>query len=69
MSKLYTLNCKDVGVDCEFVAQGATIEEVVEQCADHGRSQHKMVAFEPGFYIKMRRCIVVVEQTTSETSS
>jgi predicted small metal-binding protein len=59
------INCKDVGVDCEFAAQGATIEEVIEQCADHGRTMHGMHSFDQRFYAKVRACIHVVEADTA----
>jgi predicted small metal-binding protein len=37
------LRCRDVGVDCDFVARGATVDEVMAKaeehaCADHGFS-------------------------------
>ena len=62
MTKVYMLNCRDVGIECEFVARGVTIEEVVEQCADHGRVEHKMSAFGREFFVKMRRCVQAVEE-------
>ncbi|HWC31125.1 MAG TPA: DUF1059 domain-containing protein [Dehalococcoidia bacterium] len=61
VAKVYMINCRDVGVDCEFVAQAANIEHVIELCADHGREQHGMRSFDPGFYAKMRACIHVEE--------
>jgi len=40
MSKVVT--CRDVGVDCDFVARGETEQDVLEQCAEHGRKEHGM---------------------------
>ena len=34
------LRCKDVGVDCDFVARGATAEEVMEKAKEHACSDH-----------------------------
>jgi predicted small metal-binding protein len=40
MAKVVT--CRDVGVDCDFVARGATEQDILEQCAEHGRKEHGM---------------------------
>jgi len=34
------LKCKDVGVDCDFVASGKTDEEVLKKAAEHARKDH-----------------------------
>jgi predicted small metal-binding protein len=34
------LRCRDVGVDCDFVARGGTVEEVMEKAKDHACSDH-----------------------------
>jgi predicted small metal-binding protein len=34
------LKCKDVGVDCDFVASGKTEEEVLKKTAEHARKVH-----------------------------
>ena len=36
------LRCRDVGVDCDFVARGATEEEIMAQAAAHARADHGM---------------------------
>jgi predicted small metal-binding protein len=69
MTKLYLLDCRDVGVDCDFTAQGASIEEVIEQCAAHGHAEHDMQAFGPAFFAKMRGCVHVVDQEAPETGT
>jgi predicted small metal-binding protein len=38
MAKL--LKCKDIGVDCDFVARGKTEEEVLKKAAEHARKEH-----------------------------
>ena len=35
-----TLKCKDVGVDCDFVASGKSEEEVMKKAAEHARKDH-----------------------------
>jgi predicted small metal-binding protein len=32
--------CKDLGIDCNFVATGATKEEVMKKAMDHGNVVH-----------------------------
>jgi predicted small metal-binding protein len=34
------LSCKDVGVDCDFRAQGRTAGEVLRRAAEHARKDH-----------------------------
>jgi predicted small metal-binding protein len=34
------LKCKDVGVDCDFVASGKTEEVVLKKAAEHARKVH-----------------------------
>lgn len=36
------LRCKDVGVDCDFVASGKTEEEVLKKAAEHARKDHNI---------------------------
>jgi len=37
-----TVNCRDVGMDCDFVAKADTEAELLAQCADHARTDHNM---------------------------
>ena len=39
------LCCRDAGADCDFTAHAKTVEEVIEQCADHARKEHGLTAF------------------------
>jgi predicted small metal-binding protein len=32
--------CKDIGVDCKFVAKGKTIDGVLKKAAEHAREHH-----------------------------
>ncbi|HET6514684.1 MAG TPA: DUF1059 domain-containing protein [Thermodesulfovibrionales bacterium] len=35
-----TLLCKDVGVNCDFVARGRTDAEVLNKASEHARKDH-----------------------------
>lgn len=35
-----TLACKDLGIECDFVAKGETIHEVMEHMVDHIEDNH-----------------------------
>jgi predicted small metal-binding protein len=61
MPKVYVINCRDVGVNCDFETRGATIEEVMRHCAEHATQNHGMKAFGPELYAKMRACLRVEE--------
>lgn len=37
-----SLSCKDAGVNCNFVAQGNTDEEILKKIAEHGKKVHGM---------------------------
>ena len=45
MSKI--LRCRDIGVDCDFEARGATEEEILQQCSEHGRTAHGIQELTP----------------------
>lgn len=36
------LRCKDVGMDCAFVARAETEEELLKKAAQHAREEHNM---------------------------
>jgi predicted small metal-binding protein len=62
MAKVYVINCRDAGVDCDFEARGSNLEEVMEKCAQHGIQEHGMKGFGPDLYTKMRRCVRTLEE-------
>ena len=35
-----TLNCRDVGVDCDASFTGETEDEIMAQAAEHARTEH-----------------------------
>jgi predicted small metal-binding protein len=41
------LRCRDVGVDCDFEARGATEEEILQKCSEHGRTAHGIQELTP----------------------
>ena len=36
------VKCRDVGVDCDFVARGQNAQEVMKKCVEHARQEHGM---------------------------
>jgi predicted small metal-binding protein len=36
----FTFACKDAGVDCAYVAQGETMDEVMAEAAEHAKAVH-----------------------------
>ncbi len=37
-----TLRCRDVGMDCDFVARGNTEDEILKKAAEHAKAAHNM---------------------------
>jgi predicted small metal-binding protein len=57
MSKYY-IDCREVGwQDCGFSTEADTIEQVVEQLADHIRIHYNLKGFGHELYSKMRQHI------------
>ena len=52
-----TVTCRDVGVDCDFVATGETEQEILQQCAEHARTAHGMTELSPDLATKVRGAI------------
>jgi predicted small metal-binding protein len=52
MSKF--VSCRNVGVDCDFVARGESEQEILQQCAEHARSAHGMNELTPELAEKVR---------------
>jgi AhpD family alkylhydroperoxidase len=51
------LTCRDVGVDCDFVARGKTEEEIFAKAAEHGKKDHNMMEIPPELVDKCRSVI------------
>ena len=55
MSKV--VKCRDIGVDCDFVARGETEQEVLKKCADHARREHDMDPIPADLTAKVKKAI------------
>jgi predicted small metal-binding protein len=55
MSK--AVSCRDVGVDCDFVAKGETEQDILQQCAEHARKEHDMTELAADLAVKIRAAI------------
>ena len=52
-----TVSCRDVGVDCDFVAKGETEQDILQQCAEHARKDHGMTEIPAELVDKVRGSI------------
>ncbi len=59
------INCRSVGVDCDYEARGETVEDVMRQCAEHARTAHGMNEIPPELAAKVRAAIRDEEDTAS----
>ena len=41
------LKCRDVGMDCDFVARGGSEQEVLQQAAEHAKRDHGIPEITP----------------------
>jgi predicted small metal-binding protein len=51
------LKCRDVGVDCDFVIRGATVEEVMEKAREHAGKEHGFADIPPDLAEKAKAAI------------
>jgi predicted small metal-binding protein len=63
MSKVLT--CRDVGVDCDFVARGSTVEEVMAKAAEHAAKDHGFAEIPPELADKAKAAIRNEEAATA----
>ena len=56
-----TLNCRDVGVDCDATFTGQTEEEIMTQAAEHARTDHGFNEIPPELAEKARSAIQDVQ--------
>jgi predicted small metal-binding protein len=63
--KVKTLTCRDVGVDCDFVAEGQTEQEVMAKAAEHARKDHGFEDIPPELRDKVRAAIHDKESTSA----
>ena len=59
------LKCRDVGVDCDFVARGATVEEVMEKAREHAGKDHGFAEIPAELAEKARAAIQDEEAATA----
>ncbi len=59
------LRCRDVGVDCDFVARGASVEEVMEKAKDHACSDHGFTGIPPELADRVMAAIHDEESATA----
>ena len=52
-----TVSCRDVGMDCDFVAKGETDEDILQQCTEPARKDHGMTEIPPEVVDKVRGAI------------
>lgn len=58
------IRCRDVGVDCDYEARGATEQEVIDQCAEHAKEAHGMDNLPPELAQKVHAAIQDEETKT-----
>ena len=51
------VRCREVGVDCDFEARGETEKDVLDKCAEHGRTAHGMQELTQELVEKVRAAI------------
>ncbi|NIM96507.1 MAG: DUF1059 domain-containing protein [candidate division Zixibacteria bacterium] len=51
------MRCRDVGMDCDFVARGETEEEVLKQAAQHADMAHDLKEIPDEVLAKVRAAI------------
>ncbi len=51
------LKCKDVGMDCDFVAHGETEEEILKLAVEHTGTTHDMKEIPDEVLAKVRAAI------------
>ncbi|MBV8864707.1 MAG: DUF1059 domain-containing protein [Acidobacteriaceae bacterium] len=55
MSKV--LKCREVGMDCDFVARGETEQEVMTKAAEHAKKDHGMTNIPADMLPKVKSAI------------
>ena len=51
------LRCRDVGVDCDFEAHGATVAEIMGKAAEHAKGCHTGTKITPELQKKIEAAI------------
>ncbi|HZP26375.1 MAG TPA: DUF1059 domain-containing protein [Dehalococcoidia bacterium] len=61
MAERKELSCRDVGLDCDFVARADSTDEVIKQCVEHATERHEMKGFGRELYAKMMSSVRTVQ--------
>jgi predicted small metal-binding protein len=67
MPKVYFISCRNAGLDCDFEARAASMDELMQICAEHGARDHNMKGFGPELYLKMKQCVQILDEPTPES--
>jgi len=51
------LTCREVGMDCDFVARGDNEEQIMAQAANHARKDHGLDSIPPEVMEKVKAAI------------
>ena len=57
------LRCRDVGMDCDFVAQADTEEEILQHAAAHARMVHNMQEIPAEVMIAVRAAVREIQSS------
>ena len=69
MIRVYLLSCRDIGLDCDFEARGASLEEVMQRSAEHGATVHHLTNVGPEHYLKMHREVRLIDEEEAPTAT
>jgi len=51
------IQCRDIGMDCDFVARAETEEEILKKTAEHAQTVHNMKEIPEEVLAKVRAAI------------
>ncbi len=51
------IQCRDIGMDCDFVARAETEEEILKKAAEHAQTVHNMKEIPEEVLAKVRAAI------------
>ena len=51
------IQCRDIGMDCDFVARAETEEEILQKAAEHAQKVHSMKEIPEEVLAKVRAAI------------
>jgi predicted small metal-binding protein len=56
-TKMVSLMCRDIGIDCPFEAHGSTNHELMRKFIDHAEPAHKMQVLSADVIFKVQNAI------------